>query len=138
MKGLLFVDFKIYKVYFNSNTGFRAILRSNDKNHYKQGDRDDNEAGTGSAETLEPLSRFIERSCAGRTGQGLAGRIPPDDTEPAADRTHGGEIQQIHRASDQGAVFGVRFAPDHVLFRVDAVASVMNAATAGFSGKPRP
>jgi len=70
------------------NTEFRAILRSNDKNHYKQGDRDDNEAGTGSAETLEPLSRFIERSCAGRTGQGLAGRIPPDDTEPAADRTH--------------------------------------------------
>ncbi len=98
MKGLLFVDFKIYKVYFNSNTGFRAILRSNDKNHYKQGDRDDNEAGTGSAETLEPLSRFIERSCAGRTGQGLAGRIPPDDTEPAADRTHGGKNQQIHRA----------------------------------------
>ena len=88
MKGLLFVDFKIYKAYFNSNTGFRAILRSNDKNHYKQGDRDDNEAGTGSAETLEPLSRFIERSCAGRTGQGLAGRIPPDDTEAAADRTH--------------------------------------------------
>ena len=84
MKGLLFVDFKIYKVYFDSNTGFRAILRSNDKNHYKQGDRDDNEAGTGSAETLEPLSRFIERSCAGRTGQGLAGRIPPDDTEAAA------------------------------------------------------
>jgi len=138
MKGLLFVDFKIYKVYFNSNTGFRAILRSNDKNHYKQGDRDDNEAGTGSAETLEPLSRFIERSCAGRTGQGLAGRIPPDDTEAAAGRTHGGEIQQIHRASDQGAVFGVRLAPDHELFRVDAVASVMNAATAGFSGKPRP
>ena len=73
MKGLLFVDFKIYKAYFNSNTGFRAILRSNDKNHYKQGDRDDNEAGTGSAETLEPLSRFIERSCAGRTGQGWQG-----------------------------------------------------------------
>ena len=138
MKGLLFVDFKIYKVYFDSNTGFRAILRSNDKNHYKQGDRDDNEAGTGSAETLEPLSRFIERSCAGRIGQGLAGRIPPDDTEAAADRTHGGEIQQIHRASDQGTVFGVRFAPDHELFRVDAVAGVMNAATAGFSEKPRP
>ena len=54
--------------------------------------------------------------------RGLAGRIPPDDTEAAADRTHGGEIQQIHRVPDQGAVFGVRLAPDHELFRVDAVA----------------
>ena len=28
--------------------------------------------------------------------RGLAGRIPPDDTEAAVDRTYGGKIQQIH------------------------------------------
>ena len=41
MKGLLFVDFKIYKCILTvEDTGFRAILRSNDKNHYNQDNRD--------------------------------------------------------------------------------------------------